>query len=912
MISIHNASRDDATRGASTLRDATRSDATHTDVVRSAQAAADTGDDLPSLGHRYLPRGRLDEKLSRLRPGGPQVLGLWAAAGTGKTSLMSHWARQLQLEGEQVFWYSGATGSADTQLLRAQTRSAQADPSTDSSTAPSTAEIANNPEDRPVYVFVDDVHLIRVPLGRRQVEQVLSVTRPNLRLILAGRWEPVTGQAYLGSAGGIVEIRGDELAFTSTEAVALAALHEVSLATDAAGVLVARTGGWATGLALAMPWLYSSAQPERAVSQFDGDNRAVADYLVSEIIENLSETDRDVLMSSAVRPVVPLDLAAILSGRNDVGSVLRRLSRRNTLITEEAGELAYRYHPILLAFMQAEAWRRDSAAAAAAHERAAQWYSARGDGVNALEQSLLSRQPELVSIALDRFAVELVAIGRSALVVRALRLLKGLPETFSSLVVRLLLEAPYFADTRLAGNIGAAVRARLALLPQVDASKDPESSHDAESSHWVALFIILQAFRAGDPDGPGAHLVRLQSASLAAIRQADLAIDLLAATATGWCLSLLQRLPEAEVLLTEVSQAARGAGYEWLFLLATDLAATAAARNGHWMLANSLEAQIADIAASSSSPTDRRSARATLMLLIRQYEQGEPVSMSVLEKLSNPDGAAADFGVMMPATTLMLQVYLDEGTNIRVNLDRLSRLMAETAAVHPRSLSASCVLLFDLTSSLDGRSEARGVVRLVEQVLGDDSLEAELLRFLSAPRVRAHEPSEVALEVALAQSRYSWRSSTVVSAWLALAQVAETTGRRADSDARLITALRIGEELGLERPFLNFDGEGAALVRSRLGRLGAFDEFGARVVSRMQQGASEVGFDGFGTGRGLLTRREHELLRELPLHQTVIEIAAKQSVSANTAKTHLRSIYSKLGASDRAQAVAIARERGLL
>jgi LuxR family maltose regulon positive regulatory protein len=257
-------------------------------------------------------------------------------------------------------------------------------------------------------------------------------------------------------------------------------------------------------------------------------------------------------------------------------------------------------------------------------------------------------------------------------------------------------------------------------------------------------------------------------------------------------------------------------------------------------------------------------------------------------------------------------VALDGGANPRVNLDRLSRLMVEAGAGHPQTLSACCVHLYDLTSTLEGRTEARTIVRLVEGALGDDSLEAELLRLVSAPSVRAHEPAELALEEALAHSRYSWRGSTVVTAWLALAQVAENTHRRADAESRLIMALRIGEQLGLERPFLNFGAQGAALVQSRLGRLGAWGTFANRVVGRALERNPEASVDAFGAAHGLLTHREHELLRELPLHQTVIEIAAKQNVSANTAKTHLRSIYSKLGASDRAAAVAIARERGLL
>jgi len=50
----------------------------------------------------------------------------------------------------------------------------------------------------------------------------------------------------------------------------------------------------------------------------------------------------------------------------------------------------------------------------------------------------------------------------------------------------------------------------------------------------------------------------------------------------------------------------------------------------------------------------------------------------------------------------------------------------------------------------------------------------------------------------------------------------------------------------------------------------------------------------------------------LPFHQSVADIARNRNVSSNTVKTHLRNIYQKLEATNRAQAVIIARERGLL
>jgi LuxR family maltose regulon positive regulatory protein len=45
---------------------------------------------------------------------------------------------------------------------------------------------------------------------------------------------------------------------------------------------------------------------------------------------------------------------------------------------------------------------------------------------------------------------------------------------------------------------------------------------------------------------------------------------------------------------------------------------------------------------------------------------------------------------------------------------------------------------------------------------------------------------------------------------------------------------------------------------------------------------------------------------------TLGEIAAAQGISLNTVKTHVRSIYAKLGAGTRREAIGIARGLGLL
>jgi DNA-binding NarL/FixJ family response regulator len=61
-----------------------------------------------------------------------------------------------------------------------------------------------------------------------------------------------------------------------------------------------------------------------------------------------------------------------------------------------------------------------------------------------------------------------------------------------------------------------------------------------------------------------------------------------------------------------------------------------------------------------------------------------------------------------------------------------------------------------------------------------------------------------------------------------------------------------------------------------------------------------------------LTGREREVLTLLAAGLTNVEIARRLTVSVSTVKVHLRGICSKLGAANRAEAVALALENRLI
>jgi LuxR family maltose regulon positive regulatory protein len=167
--------------------------------------------------------------------------------------------------------------------------------------------------------------------------------------------------------------------------------------------------------------------------------------------------------------------------------------------------------------------------------------------------------------------------------------------------------------------------------------------------------------------------------------------------------------------------------------------------------------------------------------------------------------------------------------------------------------------------------------------------------------------------------------------WQARADMLEALARDAlgdqdGADAALERALDLSERSGDMTPFLLYPASGllerhtrhhtahAALVaeiRTLLARPRGYGGPGSPPVRR-------------GSPGGLIPPRltapllepisgsEVRVLRYLPTNLTGPEIARELSVSTNTVKSHIRSLYAKLGTHRRADAVESARARGLL
>ncbi len=151
-----------------------------------------------------------------------------------------------------------------------------------------------------------------------------------------------------------------------------------------------------------------------------------------------------------------------------------------------------------------------------------------------------------------------------------------------------------------------------------------------------------------------------------------------------------------------------------------------------------------------------------------------------------------------------------------------------------------------------------------------------------------------------------------LDAWILLtrAQAVDALGRSAAAESLVLRALTAARPHQLRRPFLEAGPWFGRLLRRRAG-LAAQHAWLTGSLSRRSADA-RAPEEPSGPRPQALSTREHDVLERLAQLMSTEEIAADLYLSVNTVKTHLKSIYRKLDATRRGEAVRRARELGLL
>jgi LuxR family transcriptional regulator, maltose regulon positive regulatory protein len=198
---------------------------------------------------------------------------------------------------------------------------------------------------------------------------------------------------------------------------------------------------------------------------------------------------------------------------------------------------------------------------------------------------------------------------------------------------------------------------------------------------------------------------------------------------------------------------------------------------------------------------------------------------------------------------------------------------------------------------------------LVESPVPDLAIDGVILGRLC---LAEHQPDAAldAVQSCLDGSAANLRLVDEVAAHLVSASAQRILGNSTEADEALEHALELATSEGLVQVFLTSGRIVQSMLTVAISPNGPYASTRAMLLHHFERQARAGGRRS--ADQPLLTPSEQHVLRYLPSHLTNDEIAANLFLSVNTVKSHLRTLYRKLGVSNRRSAIAKGRQFGLL
>ena len=783
-------------------------------------------------------------------------------------------------------------------------------------------------EDR-IWLVVDDVHHLGSAEALRQLELLLMRAPPPLRFVLATRHDLRLGLHRLRLEGELAEIRAGDLRFSLAEARELFAAAGVQLSEPELARLHERTEGWAAGLRLAALSLSGHPDPGRFAAEFSGSERTVADYLLAEVLERQSEQVRRLLLRTSVLERVSGPLADALTGDSGGERVLQDLEEANAFVVAlDAARSWFRYHHLFADLLQLELRRAAPGEITKLHQVAVQWFAEHGFPVEAIRHAQAAQDWGLAARLLAGHWPGLHLDGQAAVIHE---LLAGFPHEARAADAELAAVAA--ADELAQGSLEAAERY---LEVAARGAASVPAARRGQAQVLLGIIRLLVARQRGNPQTAAEEAERLRAfAEAPETAQPGLGEELraLALISLGITEYWAAGPAEAERHLEQGRILAHRIGRP--FLEVSGLAYQSAAE-GYRSFARAEERgrQAVELAERHGWTDEPAAGSACIALAGALIWQGRPDEaepwVQRAERTVRPEAEPA-VGAGICFVRGRLELARGRVTDALAAFQAAERLAGGLTTPQYLLPAARALLVYALVRLGETERAEQALAGFGDQDRGEICIATAVLR------LARHDPRAALAALAPVldgSAPLAWPT------WLTMAFLLEATAREAlgdggAADQALERALDWAEPDGALVFFLWHPVPGllerhargcarhAALVSEILTLLtpepGSPDPVprghaGPKEVQRSGEPPRDQGGLGH-RSPGLIepvSRCEMRVLRYLPTNLSAPEIARELSVSVTTVRTHISHLFVKLGAHRRTEAVARARDLGLL
>jgi len=242
-----------------------------------------------------------------------------------------------------------------------------------------------------IALILDDYHILTAEPIQQAMTFLLEHCPPQLHLLIATRVDPPLPLARLRARGQLTELRAAQLQFEASEAnTFLSTVMGLDLSPEDITALQDRTEGWIAGLQLAALSLQSCHNVQQFIADFTGSHRHVMDYLVEEVLARQPEEIQSFLLHTSLLDRLTGSLCDVVAARSGSQALLEDLERSNLfLIPLDDWRHWYRYHQLFADVLRARLYRKVGAEGVAAlYARASAWYERNGFPEEAVEAAL--------------------------------------------------------------------------------------------------------------------------------------------------------------------------------------------------------------------------------------------------------------------------------------------------------------------------------------------------------------------------------------------------------------------------------------------------------------------------------------------------------------------------------------------
>ncbi|MED5811058.1 LuxR C-terminal-related transcriptional regulator [Mycolicibacterium sp. 050232] len=734
----------------------------------------------------------------------------------------------------------------------------------------------------PTTVVIDDAHRAASAFADPSLASLLEIGPPRLRFLLIGHGALALELNRLLVHGAAVEIDSARLAFDATEIHSVAQYLGVEVAADDAAELQRATGGWPIAVRAALA----------------GADGSMTDYVADSILARLPEDLAEFVLAATVDERVDGTLAVALTGRADAATLLEQCLSRSLFLNrfdnpaDASSEPVYQWHQLFAQRCHTILATRDRERARTLDRIAAEHlgsyrpldavrHALRGGHVDLAWQTFGSRWLDLVITSRDDEVEQICTTLASNLTLDA-----------GQLVVIDLIRA---CCREVGGDRAGAAE----LLSE--ASRRylglPESAHtwDAAVARYMAVMLCSDDPAALDAAVDDVWAVLTESTG----EPHGAALRACAAFVTGWTKVRLRSDPvRAAQLLESAVRQCNAVGL-------TDIA--------RWAMANQAFAlAYAGKLGAAEALLEQWRAPAGDRLWTRSYDSGIERFTTGLIAFWRGDLAAAQ----------EIEVQLSPMDSVRGGYQPLARVhrvytactLGDLAAI--AAAEASLALIPDENPHgvpwtaykrmcLVRIAEVRGQyddVRRLGQDFGTAVNVPVLTVMMAAVWRRLSEPDR-ALDQLAGFDPERAPSYVVVHALLTRAVVASMRDDRTAARQLLDRSLAIAVPERIMLPYLENRDEATTALLTDGAHAGPHREFVGECLARR----AEISLGSKAAAERLrLTPRERELLGLLRSNLELSEIAANLGISLNTLNTHRRSLYRKIGARNRREAVRYA------